>query len=111
MYSLSIIFSLVSVWCLYATARKVEVEKKHLLRYLAERPGISKALAVFFFLLSTALLSQYIGIASGILGSVVLWSIWMSCVVLFAPFQALKQQHVILISAIVLSLEFTLTKL
>lgn len=79
------------------------------MQYLEVRPGISKTLAVFFFLLSTILLSTHIGVASGILGSVVLWSVWMSCIVLFAPFQAVKQQYVILVSVIALGLEFTLT--
>ena len=111
MYSLPIIFSLISVYCLYATAKKVEVDKKHLMRFLEARPGISKTLAAFFFLLSTMLLCWYIGIVSGILGSIVLWSIWMSCMVLLAPFQVLKQNYIILVSVAAIGLEFTLTNI
>lgn len=109
MYSLSTIFSLLSVYCLYATAKKVEIDKKQLFRYLDSHPGISKTLAVFFFLFSTILLTASLGVASGILGSVVLWSIVMSCMVLFTPFQTIKQYHIILVSVISLGLEFTLT--
>ena len=109
MYSLSIIFSLLSIYCLYATAKKVEVDKSGLMLYLALRPGISKTLAVFFFLFSTILLTVSLGVASGILGSVVLWSTVISCMILFAPFQTVKQYHVILVSVISLGLEFTLT--
>ena len=109
MYSLSIIFSLLSVYCLYATAKKVEIDKKHLMQYLDLHPRISKTLAVFFFLFSTILLTVSLGVASGILGSVVLWSTGMSCMILFAPFQTVKQYHIILFSVISLGLEFTLT--
>ena len=111
MYSLPVIFSLISVYCFYATAKKVEVDKKRLMKYLDEHPRLSSTLAVFFFLLSTVLLTQYIGIASGILGSIVLWSTWMSSMILFAPFQVLKQNHVILVSVLIISLEFTLTNI
>jgi len=62
-------------------------------------------LSVVFFLLSVILLLPKVGIASGIIGAVVLWTLLASAVLLVVPFQWIKASHMLSLSLGILLIE------
>jgi hypothetical protein len=108
MYSLSIITSALSVLCLYSIARKVELQKSGIILYLSKRKKTSQVLSVVFFLLSVIFLLPKVGIASGIIGAVVLWTLWASSILLLVPFNWVKASHVLSLSSGILLIELIL---
>jgi len=65
-------------------------------------------LSVSFFLLSVTLLLPKVGMASGIIGAVVLWTLLASVVLLVLPFHRVKASHVLSLSLGVLLIELVL---
>ncbi|MEM9142621.1 MAG: hypothetical protein AAGA86_06505 [Bacteroidota bacterium] len=108
MYTLVILLSFVSVWCLYAASKKVAFAKNNITLTLSRHPKAAKIAALVAFLGSTLLLIFLLGTAIGILASSIVWMIIASCVVLFAPFPKLKLGHLIFILALLLGTELLL---
>ena len=101
-YSLSIISSFLSVFILYAVAEKTAYQPTGtILIKVADALAVyvlkGKILSFILFLLSTILLIDGMGLASGIFGSMVLWILLASAVLLFAPFQKLKAMHLLVL--------------
>ena len=109
MYSLSIITSFLSVWCLFAASAKVEFTKKHLTLRLAKHPTLSIGLSAGLFLGGTILLCTRLGVVTGILAEVFVWIMLASGVLLFAPFPKLKGFHVLLMGLLIIGIELLFT--
>ncbi|MEM6725424.1 MAG: hypothetical protein AAF598_15390 [Bacteroidota bacterium] len=76
--------------------------------YLAERVQLSRSLSALFFVLSTALLIFNTGPAVGVLNSFIVWMVLASLVLLFAPFPKIRLLHLVLLSGILILIEFSL---
>ena len=116
MYSLSIISSFLSIFILYVGAEKTEYQPKEttlikVIDVLTVHGLKGKIASCMLFLFSTILLINEMGFASGIYGSMVLWILLASTIVLFAPFQKLKAFHLLSLGVLMLILELLLTKL
>ena len=105
MYTLAIVLSFFSVWSLFAITEKVEFNKKRLTLALSENVGLAKVVSFLSFLTATILLGSLLGPAVGILANTVIWMIFASCIVLFAPFPKLRLPHLVLIIVVLLGLE------
>jgi phosphatidylglycerophosphate synthase len=108
MYSLSIIASALSVLYIYSVAEKVELNKSRIILLLSKRKKTSQMLAVIFFLLSVILLVPKIGMASGIIGALVLWTLLACAVLLLVPFHRVKTIHLLSLSLGVILFELIL---
>ncbi len=105
MYSLSIIISFFSIWCLYSISEKVEYTKKGITLILSRNTRAAKIAALVFFLVSTILLSISLGQVSGIFTSLVVWITLASFTLLFTPFSKVKRLHLILIGTLIICIE------
>lgn len=108
MYSLAIIFSFISIWCLFATSKKVEHTKTGITLLLANNTKVAKIASLVLFLVTIVLLSYCMGFVTGLLTSIVLWMFLASCIVLFAPFK-LETIQIIAIISLIVGLEFVST--
>jgi len=105
MYTIATLLCFASVWSLFSSAQKVEFEKRHLTLALAKNGKIAKGISVALYLGSTLLFCSLLGYGTGILGSIILWMIFASVVVLFAPFPTLRFVHLILMVGVLILLE------
>lgn len=108
MYSLSLIISFLSIWCLFATSPKVEFVKKHLTLALSQKKTLARGLSLGLLFIATLLLSLHLGIVTGVLTELCIWLLLASIIVLFAPFQKLNRLQLILIGVVVISIELSL---
>lgn len=95
MISIAIFFAFCSVWCLYATAKKVALQKRGITLRLSKKPRASKWGGLGFLLLSISVLYVSYGYAVGIILAIALWMIVTSAIVLFAPFPKFNAHYVI----------------
>ncbi len=105
MYTAIIILSFLSVWCLYLTSNKIELEKTGLSLRLSNQVVLSSACSFFFFLIQTCALVMLTGVLAGIFASVSLWMLVISIVVLFTPFQKIKKVHLFLSTVFCFTIE------
>lgn len=105
MYSLSIIFSFCSVWCLLAVSERIELEKKGVTLLLSKNKKVAKIVAFLFFIAATGLLIDILGTASGIFSSLSLWMIAASFIVLFTPFKNFKTYYLFIITISIVAIE------
>ena len=106
MVSAASILLLLSVWCFYIVAGKIEFESKGLVLKLTERPLLSRGLGVLFGIIGTGLLIIKLGKVNGILSALCIWTAIACLVLLFAPFQKVKALHLIFAMLSLVAIEF-----
>ncbi|WP_159090838.1 hypothetical protein [Aquimarina aquimarini] len=111
MYSLAIVTSFLSVWCLYAISERVDFVKKNITLVLSKNTKATQIVALVFFFASTFVLCFSLGLVTGIFSSLLIWMTLASSVLLFAPFPKLKYTHLILLGVLIIIIEslFTIT--
>lgn len=108
MFSLSIILSFVSVWCLYAVADRVDFVKTGIHAKLKEHSGVARTISLLSYLLLCILLVNKYGPTTGILVGLMLWTLVGSLIVLFTPFSKFKTLHLGLLMVLIIGLEIFL---
>ncbi|MCG8306528.1 MAG: hypothetical protein MI975_03995 [Cytophagales bacterium] len=108
MISLASLLLLLSVWCLYIAAERLELEVKGPAARLTEHPKLTRILSVLFCIGGTVLLIRVFGLATGALASLSIWTRIAGLIVLFAPFNKIKiiPVAVILVAVIIVELIF-----
>lgn len=96
MYTLSITMSFLSVFGLFATHKRVEVEKKGVLLWLSQRSLFTKIISLITFIVSTYLLALQLGVAIGIFTSLTLWMLLACLTTLFSPFEKVRRGHLLI---------------
>jgi hypothetical protein len=86
MILLALLLSLLSTFCLFGAARKVELEKSGLLAYLDQHARLSRWASLLLLLVSTSLFITALGIAKGIIVSLIVWTSLASLLLLLVPF-------------------------
>ncbi|WP_103866196.1 hypothetical protein [Aquimarina sp. I32.4] len=109
MYSLAILTSFFSIWCLYALSEKVDFTKKNITLILSQNIRVAKVVALVFFLISTIVLCISLGTVTGLFCSLLIWTLLASAILLFAPFQKVKHVHVIFLGLLIISTELLFT--
>ena len=107
MYSLSIAFSFISVFCLYSASERVTIEKKGIVLWLYDHGSLACSLAGLFFSLSIVLLVREIGLAAGIFSGLSLWMLTAALTVVFVPFQKVRKLHLVVLILAFLLLEIS----
>lgn len=102
MLSLGVISLCYSVYLLFAAAKKVEYRKGFFSLFWETRPLLARSLSLVFMVLGTFLLVFKMGIANGLLASLVTWPTIASLTVLLAPLFKAKKVYTVLIALLVL---------
>lgn len=105
MFSVSIISSFLSVWCLYAISERIELVKRGITLVLSKNKKVARIAAFLFFINATLCFITALGGVTGFFVSTGLWSTIACCVILFAPFSTVKMYHLLILIMIVIGLE------
>ena len=76
---------LLSVWCFYIVAGKIEFKSKGLVLKLTGQPRLARGLGVLSGVIGTGLLIVEMGKVTGILTALCIWTAMACLVLLFAP--------------------------
>ncbi|MEM9987428.1 MAG: hypothetical protein AAF804_20230 [Bacteroidota bacterium] len=109
MLTLSLMLSLISVSCLYATAERVEGEKRGLLRWLSQHTTLAYCTAGVAYLGALGLHISSFGWLAGLFTSLLAWMLLACMMILFAPFQQMRLHHVSLVALVAFGLEWLLS--
>ena len=93
MILLATLVSFISVVCLYGAAKKVELKKTGFLSRLEKHANFSRVASIVLLMVSTIFLTIALGIAKGIIYSVVIWTSIASLLLLFVPFLTKKKSN------------------
>ncbi|MEM7550985.1 MAG: hypothetical protein AAF363_14975 [Bacteroidota bacterium] len=109
---MSILLSFLSVFALYLMAMKTEFvpSRKTILRMtevLCAHKIVTRVLSFTMLAISTFILAEGMGLASGIFCSIVLWTLLASTILIFAPFQRLKVSHTLIVFVLIIVIELS----
>ncbi|MEM6633650.1 MAG: hypothetical protein AAF694_28515 [Bacteroidota bacterium] len=108
MISLGLACIFLSVYCLYAVAKKVEFTKDTIMLYLAAHTTLSKILSGILAILGIWLLTFEVGTVNAIIAGTVAWLTVASLILLFAPFRKVNLLFVGLFIGLFSILEFAI---
>lgn len=112
MISVGIIVLFLSVYLLFAAAKRVEYNKGPFSMYWEARPLLARSLSLFLLAIGTVLLAYSIGIANALLALLVVWPTIASLVILCAPLLKRVKRHKTYSRGIILllsSIEFVIS--
>lgn len=102
MISLGVILYFISVYLLFAAAKKVECHKGDFSLYWEDRPLLSRGLSSLFMIVGTAVFALGIGLANALISSLVIWPLLASLVVLLTPLLKGSNAYMLLLGLLVL---------
>lgn len=108
MISLSVLCFFVSIYLLYATAKRIEYHKGGLSVFFETHSMLSKSLGLVFTILGTLILIYLYGITNALLILFVVWPTIASFIILFTPFKKVKVIHLLCPGFILTLLEFVI---
>ena len=106
MISLGSICLFISVYLLFAAAKRVEYRKGTFSLYWEARPLLSRGLSLLFTITGTVLIAYNIGITNALLAVLVVWPTIASLLLLFVPLCKVRKGYIIVTALLLVFFEF-----